>query len=230
MAYKITAEKREGLGKGVARRLRTAGKVPAVLYGQGKDSVSLLVGEEELGAVLLDPRARSSVITLAVTEGGKTEDKNVLIKEIQRHPVQDFIFHLDFLEVSMDKEISLAVPVELTGSAEGIKMGGILQFMAREIKIACLPYAIPAQIKVDISHLDIGDAVHIRDIAAPPGVKLLFDSNFTIVSVVSPAAEEVVAVAPVEGEVVVEGEAAAAADAKAEPEVIGKGKKEVEEG
>jgi large subunit ribosomal protein L25 len=233
MAYKITAQKREGLGKSVTRKLRAADRIPAVLYGQGKESVSLLVGAEEMGVVLLDPRARSSVITLSVVEGDKAEEKNVLIKEVQRHPVQDFIFHLDFLEVAMDKEISLAVPVELSGTAEGIKMGGILQFMAREIKVACLPSAIPEQIKVDISHLDIGDSVHIRDLAPLPGVRFIFDSNFTIASVVSPAAEEVAAVAaPAEGEEAAAEAAAAAAavpGAKAEPEVIGRGKKEVEE-
>lgn len=226
MAYKITAEKREGLGKSVTRKLRAAKKLPAVLYGEGKESQALLLSAEEVGKVLSDSHARSSVITLSVVEDGKTADKNVLIKEVQRHPVQDFLYHVDFLEVAMDKEITLNVPVELTGTAEGIKMGGILQFLARELKVTCLPANIPAQVKVDITPLNIGDAIHVRDLVPPAGVKFVFDSNFTVVSVVSPAAEE----APT---AVAEGEAAAAAApgaaAKAEPEVIGKGKKEVEE-
>jgi large subunit ribosomal protein L25 len=224
MAYKITAEKRDGLGKSVTRKLRADRKIPAVLYGKGKEAVSLVLAREEIGKVLSDSHARSSIISLTVSEDGKPVEKNVLIKEIQRHPVGDFVFHVDFLEVAMDKEITLNVPVELTGTAEGIKMGGILQFMARELKVSCLPSAIPSEIKVDITALNIGDSIHIKDIVAPAGVKINFDSNFTIVSVASPAAEEVVAVTP-EGEAAA---AAAAATAKAEPEVMTKGKKEEE--
>jgi large subunit ribosomal protein L25 len=227
MDYKITAEKRDGLGKSVTRKLRADRKIPAVLYGNGKESVSLVLAREEIGKVLSDSRARSSVISLTVQEDGKAVEKNVLIKEIQRHPVGDFVFHVDFLEVAMDREITLNVPVELTGTAEGIKMGGILQFMARELKVSCLPSAIPSEIKIDITALDIGDSIHIKDIVAPAGVKINFDSNFTIVSVVSPAAEEVVAVTP-EAEAAAAA-AAAAAPAKAEPEVMSKGKKEEEE-
>ncbi len=221
MAYQINAEKREGKGKCFNRRLRVAESVPAVLYGNGKESMVLTVPQEEVAKVLADSHARSSIITLVVKGEG---EKKVLLKEVQRHPVGDFVFHVDFLEVAMDKEITVRVPVELTGTAVGIKLGGILQFNLREMPLACLPGSIPSEIKVDITALDIGDSVHVRDLTSPPGVRFLPEGGMTVASVVGVQEEEVAKPA--------EGEAAAAPVAgseKAEPEVIKKGKPEEKE-
>ncbi len=197
---KLTAEARESTGKGVARKLRQTGRIPAVLYGKGQSGVSLSLDGYELDQLLSTAGARTSVLELEVKGGGKDASKNVLIKEVQKHPFKDLILHMDLLEVAMDQEISVMVPIATIGTAKGVKLeGGILEMKRRELEIVCLPSIIPDSITIDISELEIGDTVHVEEMVAPDGITISYDVNFTILTVVAPAVE-------VEPEEEVEGE------------------------
>ena len=206
---KITAEVRESTGKGVARKLRAAGRIPAVLYGQGHDGVSLTLDSYELNQLLATAGAKTSVLELEVKDGGKGPRRNVLIKEVQKHPYKDIILHMDLLEIAMDEEISVMVPIEIVGTAKGVRLdGGILEMKRRELEIVCLPHIIPDTLTIDVTELEIGDNIHVEDVKVPVGVTITHDTNFTIMTLVAPAVE-VEPEEEVEGEEVegVEGEA-----------------------
>jgi large subunit ribosomal protein L25 len=189
-ALKITAEVRESSGKGVARKLRQAGRVPAVLYGQGHDGVSLSLDTYELNQLLSTAGARTSILELEVKGGDRSGRQNVLIKEVQKHPYKDHILHMDLLEVSMTELISVMVPIELLGTPKGVKIeGGILEMKRRELEIECLPNVIPDSLEIDVSELEIGDTIHVEDINVPEGVTIPHETNFTLLTVVAPAVE-----------------------------------------
>ena len=205
---KITAEAREDAGKGAARRLRQAGRIPAVLYGQGRDGLSLSLNAQEISQLLSTPGARTTILELEVMEGATSSKRNILIKEIQEHPYREDILHMDLFEVAMDKEISVMVPIETVGTPEGVIMGGILEMKRRQLEVFCLPGNIPDTITIDISHLEGGDAVHVASIEAPEGVQIPYDMNFTILTVVGVTEEpEEEEEELEEGEVPEEGEA-----------------------
>ena len=187
---KITAEARENAGKGVARKLRQAGRIPAVLYGQGHDGVSLSLDSYELNQLLSTAGARTSVLELEVKGGGRSGRQNVLIKEVQKHPFKEHILHMDLLEVAMDELISVMVPLEIIGTPRGVTLeGGILEMKRRELEIECLPNVIPDKLAIDVSELEIGDVIHVEDIDVPEGVTIPHDTNFTLLTVVAPAVE-----------------------------------------
>ncbi|HVP29467.1 MAG TPA: 50S ribosomal protein L25/general stress protein Ctc [Myxococcota bacterium] len=205
----LHAQKRDKTGKGVGRKLRAAGRIPAVLYGRGTESVPLAVEPRALEKVLAAGHAgMNTLIDLQVDGGAQTV---VLVKELQRDPVKGTLLHADLYRVDLSQTIEVAVPLHIVGTAQGVALsGGILDFALREIEIECLPRAIPDQIDVDVSALDIGESLHVRDIVLPQGVTLKSDPDLSVVSVVAPAAEEVPVAAPAAP---VEGEAAAAAPA-----------------
>lgn len=205
---KITAEVRESTGKGVAKQLRQAGKIPAVLYGKGQDGVPLCLDSSELNLLLSTAGARTSVLELEVKDSGKGTRRNVLIKEVQKHPFKDYILHMDLLEVAMDREISVMVPIETLGTAKGVKIdGGILEMKRRELEIVCLPDIIPDSITIDISELEIGDTIHVEELVVAEGITISRDVNFTILTIVAPAVEvEPEEEVEVEGEEIEEGE------------------------
>jgi large subunit ribosomal protein L25 len=205
---KIVAETREDAGKGAARQLRQSGRIPAVLYGQGKEGISLTLDAHEIRKLLGGFGARTNILELEVTEKGKESFKrNILIKEIQRHPYKDTVLHMDLFEVAMDQEINVMVPIETVGTPAGVIMGGILEMKRRQLEVFCLPGSIPDTLTVDISHLEIGDVVHVASIEVPDGVRIPYDVNYTILTVVG-ATEEPEEVE--EGEELEEGEEAAA--------------------
>lgn len=186
---KLSAETRSDIGKSAGRKLRRAGKVPAVLYGKGQESVSLTLDTLDVTHLLATHGATTSILELEIKDGGRNSKKNILIKEVQKHPFREEVVHMDLFEVTMDQDVSVMVPMELTGEAEGVKMGGILEMKRRELEIVSLPDRIPDSIVVDISALQIGDVVHVSDITPPDGVQIPYETNFTILSVVAPAAE-----------------------------------------
>jgi len=190
-SLKLTAQTRKTAGKGNARSLRRQGLIPAVLYGRGADVVSLTLSENEVSDLLATGQATTGVLNLEVVEGKKSTEKNVLIKEIQRHPYRDSIYHLDLLEVAMDQDISVMVPIETVGESIGITMGGILEYKRRELEVICLPTNIPDSIIIDISDMDIGDTVHVESLQPPAGVSIPFDTNFTVLTLVGAAPEEI---------------------------------------
>ena len=218
MADKIVvqATTRESRGKNEARRQRVAGNVPATLYG-GKDSaVSLTVNAKQVSQILRSATGHNTLFQVAIA--GK--EQPAILKDWQVDPVTGSLLHVDLLRVAMDVRMRVSVPVHTFGEAAGVKQqGGIFETVTREVEIECLPGEIPTEFRLDVSHLMIGMHLRAADIAIDPNkVKLLTDPERVIAHVVALRAEEEkpAEAAPVEGAV------------PAEPEVIKKGKKEVE--
>ncbi len=186
---RLSAETRSDTGKGAAKKMRRAGRIPAILYGRGQEGVSLSLGNKEVSHLLANPGAMTNVLELEITDSGRSSKKNILVKKIQKHPFREEVLHMDLLEIALDQKISVMVPIELAGESEGVKMGGILEMKRRELEITSLPNQIPDTIVIDITELQIGDAVHVEDITPPDGAQISFESNFTVLSVVAPAAE-----------------------------------------
>ena len=184
----MISRQREETGKCPSRRLRKVGRVPAILYGSSiKGAIQLSLNNKELEKVLHTGAGENVLINLSF-EGDK-DNKMVMLKEITRHPLKDSIEHVDLLEVVMDKKIAVEVPIHLVGKAAGLAFGGIVQQETRKIKVECLPNQIPGSLDADISLLEIGQSLHISDIALPEDVKVLNDMEETVVSVIAPVAE-----------------------------------------
>ena len=210
----LSGTRRERLGKGGARKARAAGHIPGVLYGHGQEPVPVSVQAREFDLALRSHQGGNPIVNLAVGGGEYT----ALIRDVQYDPLTHDVLHLDFQHISLTETIEVSVAVHLEGLPTGVKDGGgILETILREIEVRCLPTAIPPSIRVDVSHLNIGDSVHVREISVPD-VTILNDGEETIATVVPPTvmeekpAEEVVAEA-----------------APGEPEVIAKGKKDEDE-
>ncbi len=210
--FDLGVSERKGTGKGQARALRRNGFIPAVLYGPKTETVSLSVSAADLTAIYKRSESEHVILNLMIQNGG-TRNKTAMIKEMQVSPLTHEYLHVDFYEISMDQEIVVKVPVELTGGSVGVERGGFLQLIRHQLEVACLPGDIPNKIQVDISGLDIGDSIHVEQVQAKDKVRLVFDTNFTVVTVVAPslAKEEVAEEVPEEG--VEEGEAAGEAKA-----------------
>jgi large subunit ribosomal protein L25 len=211
----IVVESRTQVGNGAVRTLRAAGRIPAILYGQGKDSVPLTLDPRALDLVLKTGGANT---LLDITVEGRTDlgSPVALVKELQRHPIRGTILHADLYQVDLTKTVEVEVPIHLLGKAKGIDFGGIVEHSLREVALECLPRSIPASIEVDITNMEIGDVIHVRDLALPAGVSLMSDPDLGVVHVALPAVEETPEVAEVEGEAApAEGAAAAPAAAAA---------------
>lgn len=207
----LAVEPREGTGKGFARRLRAAGRVPAVVYGHGKESVSLTLDPGVLEAMLR--KSHAGMNTLIELEGdAKVKGRTVLVKELQRDPVLGFVIHADLFEIDTTERISVSVPIHLTGIAEGVTMGGLIDHVLREIELDCLPNAIPDGFTVDVTRLVMGEAIHVSDLDVPDGVHIRTHAELPVVSVVAPTVEEEPEVEEVE-EGVAETEEGAAGEA-----------------
>lgn len=202
--------------KNDARRVRRDGKIPAVVYGAGKESLSISVDPRVVTRILNSETGHNTIFDLNL-DGEKTK---AMIVDWQYEPIKGRILHIDLKRIALDKVLTVSVPIELTGEAEGVKtQGGILEQMLREVEIECLPADIPSHIDVDVSHLTFGKVLRVSDLPHSDKIKFLTDENQPVAHVTS--VKEEVAVTP---------EAAAeAAATPAEPEVIKKGKQEAEE-
>lgn len=217
MPEEITCKLRDKVGQGKARQLRRNGFIPAVLYGRGIDTVHLLLDEKIFHKTLSRIAGESVLIDLKVEEDKSSKkeasSRPVIIKEIQQDPVTNQILHVDFHLVRLTEKMRIKVPLSIKGEAPGVKAGGILGYSLREIEIECLPRDIPEKIEVNISNLEIGDVIHLKDLILPPKVAAVGDKETPILSIVPPKVEEV---APPPEEAITE------------PEVIGKREKEEE--
>lgn len=174
------------MGKGIARRLRRAGKIPAVFYGRGRDSRAITVDPHALERVLhASGSGMNTLIDLALSG----DESVVLVKDLQRDPVRGAYLHADFYEVDLNKTVDVTVPIHFLGKAKGVEFGGIVDHPLREIEISCLPRAIPDAIEVDITELEIGDALHVSDLIAPAGVTITSDPEQAIANVMTPIVE-----------------------------------------
>jgi len=207
--HALSVEVREYTGKGTGRKLRAGGRIPAILYGRGRQSVPISLDPRLLEKLLATSDAgMNTLIDLAVAGRSDLAGKVVLVKELQRHPVKGSLLHADLYEVDLTKTIEVSVPIHVLGTPAGVALeGGILDQALRELLVECLPRAIPDQIDVDVSALTIGQSIHVRDLVLPGGVKLMSDPDLSVVSVVAPAAEIVPEAVTEEVAPEVEGEA-----------------------
>jgi len=185
----LKAEVREGTGKGMARKLRVRGFIPAIFYGAHTQTISLVIDPKELSLTLQTEAGGNVLIDLEIRKGDQSERKVVMVKELQYDHLQRKALHTDFYEVAMDVLVNVEIPIHLVGKPEGTKMGGILDQVRRVIEIQCLPGDIPKSIDLDVSSLKIGDSVHVKDIQLE-NAKILTEANFTIATVVPPIAED----------------------------------------
>lgn len=185
---KITAATREATGKGAARSLRREGKIPGVVYGHAGESTPVTVEAGDLMRLVQSVSIENTIVDLSVENGddGDVENHQVLVREIQRHPFKQEFVHVDFFRLAMDEKIHVDVPISLTGVPTGVKdRGGVLEHMLREIEVYCLPGSIPEKVEIDVSHLDIGDSIHVAEIELPD-VEVLTDADRSIVAVLAP--------------------------------------------
>ena len=211
----LSASSRSTTGKGVARKLRAAGRIPAIIYGHNRQPQPLELNAHELQLLLEKNPYQSTVIELAF-DGLSAR---TLIREIQRHPFKKQILHVDFQELVAGEKVTVKVPLQFTGTADGVRHGGgILDQIMHDLEITCDPSVIPHHITVDVTPLTIGHSIHAGDITMPDGVTLLSDADATVCVCAAPKVEveETPAVA-VEG-----------AAAPAEPELIRKTKADEE--
>jgi large subunit ribosomal protein L25 len=212
----LSATARTDRGKGAARKLRSSGQVPAVIYGSARESQALAIDERDLDRLLGTIAAESTVIELGVDGGRPTK---TLIREIQRHPFKRMILHVDFQELVAGEKVTVNIPLSLVGIPDAVRLGGgVMDQVLRELEIEVDPSNIPNHIDVDVSMLEIGHSLHVSDLKLPEGVTVMDDPETTIVVLSIPRAVVETPAAGVEAV----GEAV-------EPEVIG-AKKEDDEG
>jgi large subunit ribosomal protein L25 len=208
---KLTAERRTATGRSAVRKLKAMGVVPAVIYGAKDKAEPLQVSRREILAILSHAAGENILVDLEIA--GKS--RLALVQEVQHAPLGNAILHVDFHAVSMDEKIQADVPLAPTGIANGVKnMGGLLEQNLRSLAIECLPRDLPDLITVDVSALNIGDAIHVREIPLPPGVTTRVQPDLNAFSVLAPTVEEE--------------PAAAVAEAPTGPEVIREKKEEPE--
>jgi large subunit ribosomal protein L25 len=209
---KLSATRRTATGRSAVRKIKAQGAVPAIVYGARTKPEPLQIAKRDISLILSHASGENILVELEID--GEKSGRLALVQEVQHAPVGGDILHVDFHAVSMDEKIEADVPLEPTGIAEGVKtFGGLLEQALRSLAIECLPRDLPDVITVDVSHLNIGDAIHVREIPLPQGVTTRVPADLTAFSVLAPTVEEAPAAAP---------EAAAA------PEVITAKKEEPE--
>jgi large subunit ribosomal protein L25 len=206
----LKAQPRDQKGKNAVRKLRAAGKIPAVVYGHGESTRMLAVDAHELELLFKRVHWENTIIDIEV-EGERAPVK-ALVREVQAHAHRPMIFHVDFQQIHAGEKIYVEIPIRLVGTSPGAKAGGVLMHTVTDLEIRTTPDRIPEFLEVDISHLGINDSVHLRDITLPEGVETDIDPDRTICSVAPPAVSTAAEVAQ---------EAASS-----EPEVIKRGKEE----
>lgn len=187
MATQVTvkAERRDGTGKGVNRKLRQEGKLPAVIYGAGADPISLTLDAHQVLHTFSGISVENTIVNVEV-EGEKVPVAT-LVREVQTHPYRNELLHVDFLRVEKGVAVELEIPVHFEGTPSGVRNdGGILEQSIHQLHVSCIPSAIPDAIHVDVSALEIGDSLQISDLTIPEGVEVLMDMSLTVCSLQAP--------------------------------------------
>ncbi|HJR18786.1 MAG TPA: 50S ribosomal protein L25 [Actinomycetota bacterium] len=230
MEVTIQAEERAGTGKGVARKLRAVGKVPAVVYGRGMDPVAVAVDRMSLIRAFKTDAGRNVLIDLQFA--GDTH--LTLARELQRDPVRGTILHVDFLKIARDVAIEVDVPIHIEGEAPGVKEGGVIEHHLWSVRVTCLPGNVPERLDADVSNMVIGDMLRVADLRVPEGVTVLTNPEDAVLGVVVPQILKVEEEVPAEAVEGVEGEEAVAEGAEGEAAAPAEGAegaaKEEEEG
>ncbi len=211
---KLDVQVRDRIGSRKIKQIRRENFVPAIVYGDGSGPASIKVDRSVYERIMRHHRGQNVIFHLNVLQGDtKLKDYSVIVKEEQHDPVSDGLLHIDFNSISLTKEIEVKVAIQTKGEPVGVKRdGGSLEHVLWELSVICLPTKIPQKIEVEVSHLEIGDAIHLKDIALPEGVRTKVDPDTILISVVPPMKEEA---------------ATAAEEGPKEPEVL-KEKKPVE--
>ena len=213
---KLNVELRDGSGKGVARKLRAAGKVPAVVYGKGLETKAVIVDPADLEQAIAGEAGLNTLITLKGAP--ELDGKVVILKNVDIHPLKRNMVCADFHAIDLKAKSTFMVPVNIVGTAVGQKEGGALQLIRNELEVLCLPTEVPQVIDIDVTALEIGDTIHIEEVTVPENVELVHDVDFTVItlSIIKEEVEEVeeveedeTAEGAVEGEEGAEGEEAA---------------------
>ena len=185
MTTTLKAERREGTGKGVARKLRDAGRVPAVLYGGGEEPVHLSLDAHDAEYLFHNISVDNTIVGLEME--GANQPVRTLVREIQTHPWKATLLHVDFLRIQEGVAVEMDVPVHLVGTAVGVRQsGGVLEQIIHDLPIRCIPSKIPEAIEVDVTELDINDVLHISDIEFDEGIEVMVSPERTICSVALP--------------------------------------------
>jgi large subunit ribosomal protein L25 len=203
----LDGKARNKTGKGASRKLRSAGRLPAIFYGPEAEPVMLSIDYLELMKSLKGRPAENIIFDLSIDSNGRSQSKKVMIKELQMDPATRDYLHVDFCEISMGKEIEANIPIQLVNTPIGVTKGGMVEHIRRELSVVCLPKDLVDAIEIDVSGLDIGDTLHVGDIGLPPGLRSTEDEELTIATVVAPtitAEAEGVEAEEVEAEEVVE--------------------------
>jgi large subunit ribosomal protein L25 len=207
----LEVTRRESTGKEQAKKLRRDGKVPAVVYGGHREPVAITVDRKAVSELIQkSEHGIRSVFLLKMS--GSDQQRHAMIKDVTINPISRKMTHIDFVRVVMDEQLKVMIPVQLTGTANGVKEGGMIDFQLREVQVECLPNAIPDSIEVDVTPLGGHEYYRVKDLQMPEGVKVLEDPERVVVGVTHARAEV----------------SEAAAEAEAEPEVLKKGKVETE--
>jgi large subunit ribosomal protein L25 len=205
----IDVQKRSETGTNANRRLRQAGKIPAVVYGGGKDTVPIVLDRKTLIDLMKSGENENAIFLLKLAESG--QERHAMIRDMQIDPLTRQVVHIDFQRIVMDKKVKVQVTVELKGTAYGVKTeGGMIDFVHREVTVECLPGDIPKHIDLDVTELRVGQHVEAKDLKLPDGVTLAEEPDRVIISLSHTKAEE----------------SAAATETVAEPEVVKRGKAE----
>ena len=209
----LVANIRTTRGKSANQKLRQAGKIPATLYGQ-RGNILLEMTEESTRHILEKMSGMHELVPITVTDPSNNENwtAKVLLREVQKHPYKHKLIHLDFWELPETKPQVVRIPLNVTGESPGVKSGGVLQMVVREIPVSCLPVDIPSKLVVDVSQLEIGDTIKIQEVELPEKVSLSSEENYAIVSIVGRAPEEEEEVEEIEEEGVEGAEGAAGDD------------------
>src|SRR5204863_4970872 len=178
----LQAETRPGTGRGVARKLRAAGKVPGIVYGRGMDPIALAVDRLALARVFKTEAGRNVLIDLQI-EG---ETHLTLARELQRDPVRGAVLHVDFLKIARDVAIEVDVPIHIEGESPGVKEGGVIEHHLWSVRVSCLPTNVPDRLVADVSHTILGEMLRVADLKVPGDVTILTDPNEAVLGVVVP--------------------------------------------
>jgi large subunit ribosomal protein L25 len=203
---KLKAQKRTVIGRNAIKKIKREGLVPGVVYGSQAEPMALQVEARELTSVLAHASSEHVLVELEISDGSQSTNRLALIQEVQHHPLKRELLHVDFHAVSTTEKITSEVPIEAAGEPLGVRtFGGLLEYSLRSLEVECFPQDLPDIVRIDVTNLNIGESLHVRDIPLPSGVEALTDGDLTVVSVVASRVGE---------------EVAEPAEAPATPEVI----------
>jgi large subunit ribosomal protein L25 len=188
---KLTVQTRTQVGRNAIKKVRKEGLIPGVIYGVGQEPINLEVNRRQLSTVLAHSSGENILLELEIVDGDNKRNSLAMIQEVQHHPIQRQILHVDFHAVSATEKITAEVPIETVGEPIGVKTnGGLLEHILRDLEVECLPGDLPDRIEVDVTNLDINQSIHVKDLPLPPGVEAVTDGDLTVVAVSAARVDE----------------------------------------